>query len=158
MNRRLLAVPMLVALMLAGCSDPQTPTTDGEPPSTATEDPPVTEGGDLQGSTSLPESCDITDTDIADFNRDWGRVAAGVGRPDWHDYTDPLVKTVSNLAERAKSCPGADHAAALVPLIADINADAENNEIDMDPINEFQIAGEAWLEALGYGRDALTTG
>lgn len=158
MNRRLMAVPMLAALLLVGCSEPQSPTVEGDPPSTATEDPPVTEGSDLTGSTPLPESCDITDTDIADFNRDWGRVAAGVGRPDWHDYTEPLMESVSDLAERAKSCPGAEHAAALVPLITNINEDAQNNEIDMDPINEFQVAGEAWLEALGYGQDALTTG
>lgn len=163
-----IAVPLITLALLAGC----TPSSDDTAPETAApdadtaaetvapaeEDPPVTEGGDVERATPVPDSCDITDIDIANLNRDWGRVAAGVGRPDWHEYTEPLVETMTALAERAEECPGADHAAALVPLIDAINGDAQNETIDMDVINEFQQVGEDWLEELGYGPNALSTG
>lgn len=154
--------PVLAALLfVAGCStSTATPgeETEAAPTITATDDPTTSEGGDVELSTPLPASCDITDVEIANFNRDWGRVAGGAGRPDWHEYTEPLVATVTELAERAQSCPGAEQAEQLVPLIVEINDDAQAGELDIDPINDFITIGTTWLEELGFGPNALSTG
>lgn len=161
MNVRLTAAVM-VALFAAGCST----TGDDVPsedPSSATsgssvDDSNETDRGDLKSSKQLPPSCEIDDTDVAVFSRDWGRVAGAVGRPDIRTYTTPLAEDMQALAERAEGCPGAKRAARLAGLLSDLDEDAKDGTVEMDSVNEIQTVGNAWLKALGYGENALPTG
>lgn len=157
-----LATALLAVVLTASCSGSDgTDTAQSSPPGTSDspdEDAPQTAGGDQQTTKKKPGSCKISDDDIAQFSRDWGRVAGAVGRPDLEKYTSPLVDVVDDLAVRAKTCPGASHAAKLPDLIAELDETARDGDVDMDNVNDFQRAGNAWLEALGYGESALPTG
>lgn len=128
------------------------------PVTTPSEDAPDESGGDLTATGDA--KCEgISDKDIAEFSRDWGRVAGGVGRPDIAKYTKPLVAEVDDLVKRSSDCPGTKDAQRMNSLIQGIHRDARTSTgVDQDKINEFQTAGNAWLSALGYGESALSTG
>lgn len=161
------AILVSLAILLTGCSsDPDSEDADApgsqEPgtsaPATPSEDPPDTAGGDLS-PTGKATCDDITDQDVAALNRDWGRVAGGVGRPDIAKYTKPLVSEVEDLTERASGCPGSDHAEEMSRLIGKIDRQARTKaDVNLDDVNDFQTEGNAWLAALGYGESALSTG
>lgn len=159
MKARLATILLAIAL-IASCSgsdDDGDATTATASSSPTAEDSPETAGGE-QKSSSKPKSCSISDADIATFSRDWGRVAGAVGRPDLRKYTSPMVDQVEDLASRAEKCPGASHAAELPGLITRIDEGARKENVDLDDVNDFQRAGNAWLEDLGYGEAALPTG
>lgn len=163
--KRAIPLAVLLLVLVGGCtgddsdapnSGPSGGSAASEPVDDENTEPPVPGGAEVPPAA---DECGLTADEVAVLNRDWGRVAGAVGRPDIHKYTKPFAALMDRLAVEATACPEPELLKRMRDLAAKLDRDAAaRREVAMEDVNDFLETGNAWLEALGYGANSLPTG
>lgn len=122
----------------------------GTDPSASAPEPSASPGTGIASPGTDGGACGLGDEQVRLLARDWQRVVDSVGLNRHLRYAKALVDRVAAITETASGCPGAERLPELATLAGELEDLARSGEAPYDTLDAFRVAGNAWLEAVGY--------